>query len=85
MQWAINNYTNIKFYLDSIVFHDIFLEEIFENNDTEQFLSKIHNNGFKIKEQHKKNLNINIMAFKCPTLGVSIFPWMNYINKNILN
>lgn len=75
--------TNIKFYLESIVFHDNFIEEDFINNNTEYFINKIHNNGFRIKNEHIRNLNINIIAFRCSTLGVSIFPWIKYLNTNI--
>ena len=30
--------TKIRFYLHSIVYHDVFIEESFENNDTEKFI-----------------------------------------------
>ena len=78
-----NNDTKIRFFLDSIVYHNIFLEEKFENSDTEKFLDNISQKGFKIMKKHHKNLNINIIKFLCPTLGVSIFPWMKYITNNI--
>ena len=81
----INNRTdtNIKFYLHSIVFHDVFLEMSFDNNDTEEFMKNIAERGFKLRDFHKKNLNINIMSFRCSTLGISIFPWMKYLSENI--
>jgi len=81
----INNQTdtNIRFYLHSIIFNDLFLEEEFEDNSTDKFMLKLEQKGFRLKDFHKKNLNINIMFFKCQTLGVSIFPWMKYIYNNI--
>jgi len=45
--------------------------------------SLINKKGFKVKESHYKHLNINIIKFNCPTLGVSIFPWMKYISNKI--
>lgn len=75
------NDTKIRFYLHSIVYHDVFIEEIFENNNTEKFMEKINKSGFKILHSHEKFLNINIIKFKCSTLGVSVFPWMKYISQ----
>ena len=75
--------TKIRFYLHSIVYHDVFIDEKFENNDTEKFIEVISKLGFKILESHRKNLNVNIIKFNCSTLGVSIFPWMKYISKRI--
>jgi hypothetical protein len=75
--------TKIRFYLNSIVYHDIFIEEKFENNDTEKFIETVNKLGFKILDAHHKHLNINIIKFNCPTLGLSIFPWMKYISKKI--
>lgn len=71
--------TKIRFYLHSIVYHDTFIENKFENNDTIKYVEMINKNGFKIMESHHKHLNINIVSFSCYTLGVSIFPWMKYI------
>jgi len=34
--------TKIRFYLQSIVYHDVFIEEKFVNNDTEKFLDEIN-------------------------------------------
>jgi hypothetical protein len=81
----INNETDtkIRFYLHSIVYHDVFIEESFENNDTEKFIELINKRGFKVNESHYKHLNINIIKFNCSTLGVSIFPWMKYISNKI--
>jgi hypothetical protein len=77
------NDTKIRFYLHSVVYHDTFIEEKFENNNTEIFLENVAKKGFKILDKHYKNLNINIIKFNCSTLGVSIFPWMKYISKKI--
>ena len=75
--------TNIRFFLHSIVYHDIFIEESYEKKDTELFIESINKKGFKILEKHYKHLNINIIKFNCSTLGVSIFPWMKYISNKI--
>jgi hypothetical protein len=75
--------TKIRFYLHSIVYHDIFIEEKFVNNDTEKFLDTVRKLGFRILSSHRKNLNINIIKFNCSTLGISIFPWMKYVSNNI--
>jgi hypothetical protein len=86
---VIYNYINktndskIRFYLHSIVYHDIFLEESFEHHNTEKFIELVNNKGFKILDSHKKNLNINIVKFNCSTLGIAVFPWMKYLTKNI--
>ncbi len=75
--------SRIRFYLQSIVYHDVFIEQKFVNNDTEKFLDEINKTGFKIMDKYYKNLNINIIKFNCSTLGVSIFPWMQHITKKI--
>jgi len=81
----INNKTDtkIRFYLHSVVFHDVYIEESFENIDTEAFIELINKRGFKVLDSHYKHLNINIIKFNCSTLGVSIFPWMKYISDKI--
>lgn len=73
--------TKIRFYLHSIVYHDNFIEEKFEKNNTIKFVETIYKNGFRILESHHRHLNINIIKFNCLTLGVSIFPWMRYVIK----
>lgn len=78
-----NTDTKIRFYLNSIVFHDVFVEESFDSNDTEKFIEIINKSGFKVYDSHYKHLNINIIKFNCSTLGVSVFPWMKYISKKI--
>jgi len=71
--------TNIRFYLDSIEYHNINFETEFIDSDTEKLINNFFNNGFKIRKANKYNLNINIIKFKCDTLGVSVFPWMKYL------
>jgi hypothetical protein len=75
--------TNIRFYLDSIVYHDTFIEEFYEKKDTETFIESISKKGFKVLDKHYKHLNINIIKFTCSTLGVSIFPWMKYVSNKV--
>jgi hypothetical protein len=75
--------TNIRFYLDSIVYHDTFIETTYENKDIESFIEMINKKGFKPLEKHHKHLNINIIKFNCQTLGVSTFPWIKYVTKKV--
>lgn len=39
-------------------------------------------NGFRIRECDYKNLNINIVEFSCGMLGISVFPWMKYLDNS---
>jgi hypothetical protein len=83
----IHNYINykfdskIRFYLDSIVYYNKNFEIEFTDVDTELLIDNFYKQGFNIKNEHKLNLNINIVKFTCMTLGVSTFPW----NQIILN
>ncbi len=87
----IHNYINykfdskIRFYLDSIVYHDKNFEAEFINSDTNLLIDNFFSSGFNIRDQHKLNLNINIIKFNCSTLGVSTFPWYNLIFNNKQN
>jgi hypothetical protein len=73
--------TRIRFYLDSIEYYNKNFEIEFKNNDTEKLINYFFKCGFKIRNENKYNLNINIIKFLCPTLGVSTFPWMKYLLK----
>lgn len=75
--------TKIRFILDSVVNHNKTFEVEFKDNNTELLISSFYKEGFTT--HNTKNLNINIMKFNCKTLGVSTFPWMSYILKNIPN
>jgi hypothetical protein len=77
------NDTGIRFYLNSIVYHDIYIEEKFEGETTENFIEKVSKKGFKIMDKHYKHLNINIIRFNCSTLGISTFPWITHVSKKI--
>lgn len=83
----IHNYINykfdskIRFYLNSIVYYNKNFEVEFTDVNTELLIKKFYKQGFNIKDEHKLNLNINIVKFNCMTLGVSTFPW----NELILN
>lgn len=81
----INNKTDtkIRFYLHSVIFHDSFIEENYENSDTETFFSLINKHGFKLLDCSSKHLNINVIKFTCSTLGLSVFPWMKYLSNKI--
>lgn len=77
--------SNIRFFLNSIVYHNKNFEQEFTNTDTELLIENFYKNGFIVRDEHKNNLHINIMKFNCATLGVSTFPWDNLIknyNKN---
>ena len=73
--------SKIRFYLDSIVYFNKNFEIEFTNTNTELLIENFYKQGFNIKDEHKFNLNINIVKFNCMTLGVSTFPW----NQIILN
>ncbi len=75
--------SNIRFYLDSIVYHDKNFEIEFIDSNTNLLVNNFFSQGFKIRDQHKPNLNINIVKFNCLTLGVSTFPWQNLIQTNV--
>lgn len=79
----INNCTDtkIKFLLKSIEYFNKNFEIEFKNNDTELLINNFFKSGFYIRDENKLNLNINIINFKCSTLGVATFPWMRYIIK----
>ncbi len=87
----IYNYINykfdskIRFYLDSIVYHNKNFEIEFVDTNTNLLVENFYSQGFKIRNQHKQNLNINIIKFNCSTLGVSTFPWENLISNNNYN
>jgi len=84
---VIHNYINkktdtkIRFYLETIEYYNMNFEVKFEDNNTEKLVNYFNKCGFKIREENKLNLNINIVKFTCSTLGVSIFPWMKYLSK----
>ena len=73
--------TRIRFYLDSIEYYNTNFEVEFKNNDTEKLINYFFKCGFKIRNENKYNLNINIIKFLCSTVGVSTFPWMKYLSK----
>ncbi len=75
--------TKIRFYLESIEYHNNIFQTDFTNSDTEILIENFFKEGFVIREDYKLKLNIIIINFTCKTLGVSTFPWINYITKNI--
>lgn len=79
--------SNIRFKLDSIVYHNKNFETQFTNADTELLIENFFKQGFIIGNDHKNNLHINIIKFNCSTLGVSTFPWSSIIHnpKNFNN
>jgi hypothetical protein len=79
----IKSDTKIRFYLHTVVYHDTFIEESYENSSTEKFITSVNKKGFKILESTSKHLNINVINFTCSTLGLSIFPWMKYLTNKI--
>jgi len=79
------NDTRIRFYLDSIEYFDKNFEVEFKDSSTSLLISNFYKKGFYINKLNKKNLIINIIKFTCMTLGVSLFPWMNYITNDIPN
>lgn len=75
--------TKIRFYLKSIIYHDKNFEYDFCKNktDTDEMIKDYYLEGFKIKDEHKHDLHINIMKFTCDTLGVSTFPWIKHVTN----
>jgi hypothetical protein len=75
--------TRIRFYLQSIEYFNKNFEYTFTNsNNINDLINSFYNNGFTIKNENKQNLLINIMKFNCSTLGISNFPWSDYISNN---
>ena len=79
-----NTDTNIKFILESIEYFNKDFTIEYENNLLDLY-NKFIKDGFKIRDENKKNLNINIINFKCSILGISTYPWINYIINDIPN
>ncbi len=73
----------IRFYLETIEYYDKDFITDFKDLDTELLVDNFYKQGFKIKDEHKLNLNIILLNFTCSTIGVSTFPWMNYVFKKI--
>ena len=76
--------TKIRFYLETIEYHNKNFTTDFTNPNTEALIDNFYKEGFVIKEEYKQKLNIIVINFTCSTLGISTFPWMRYVlNKNI--
>ncbi len=80
-----SNDSKIRFFLNSIDFHDkTFSYDYSSNPDFNLFINNFYSKKFIIK--NISDLNINIINFKCNSIGISTFPWTNFIyNSNNSN